>query len=139
LTREGVIGQEAAALVREQLAAGGAPDEILRGVEGLSEEKLLRSLAEYFHLAYADLENTPAPPKELLARFPARLLLQHGLMPLEDAGDSIVVATSKLFDSAGLDELRLATGIDVRPALAPAKEIDRFSKKFLGVGADTLQ
>jgi type II secretion system protein E len=139
LAREGVIGEEAAVLVRGQLAAGGAPDEVLRGVEGVPEEKLLRSLAEYFHVSYVDLENTAAPPKELLAKFPARLLLQHGLMPLEDAGDSVVIATSKLFDCAGLDELRLATGIDVRPALAPTKEIDRFSKRFLGVGADTLQ
>src|SRR5205823_7877281 len=39
----------------------------------------------------------------------------------------------------GLDELRLATGLDVHPVLAPASEIDRFIKKYLGVGADTLQ
>jgi general secretion pathway protein E/type IV pilus assembly protein PilB len=56
-----------------------------------------------------------------------------------DNGDGIAIVTSRIFDHTGLDELRLATGIDVHPVLAPSTEIDRFIKKYLGVGADTLQ
>ena len=139
LEQQGVISAEIAGALRQRLSEGTPPDEALQGLDGVAEDKLLRALADYFHLSYVDLENAPPPPKELLAKFPARLLLQHMLMPLEDAGDAVVVATSKLFDSTGLDELRLVTGIDVRPALAPAREIDRFAKRYLGVGADTLQ
>ena len=49
------------------------------------------------------------------------------------------IATSRLFDSAGIDELRLATGMDFRPVLAPLSEIDRAMKRLVGIGADTLQ
>ena len=80
-----------------------------------------------------------APSKELLSKFPARILLDRRLMPLAENGDGVAVVTSRIFDNAGLDELRLATGLDVHPVIAPSAEIDRFIKKYLGVGADTLQ
>ena len=42
-------------------------------------------------------------------------------------------------DARTLDELRMASGLEVRPAIAPASEIDRGAKRWLGVGADTMQ
>jgi general secretion pathway protein E/type IV pilus assembly protein PilB len=60
-------------------------------------------------------------------------------MPLAPNGDGVAIVTSRIFDNGGLDELRLATGLDVHPVIAPSAEIDRFIKKYLGVGADTLQ
>src|SRR5581483_4252489 len=83
-------------------------------------------------------EKTP-PAKDFLTRFPVRLLLRYQLLPLEERDGYTIVATSKISDHAGLDELRLASGRDLIPALAPASEIDRALKKILGVGADTLQ
>ena len=144
LSREGLLNDSGCSKVREALAAGSTPDEALRapmngtGDGAVSEDKLLRCLAGYFQLPYADLD-AAAPPKDLLSKFPARLLLQHKLLPLHEDADSVVVATSRIFDTTGLDALRLATGIEVRPALAPAAEIDRAAKRLLGVGADTLQ
>src|SRR3712207_8263735 len=40
-----------------------------------------------------------SPPKELLGKFPARLLLQYRVLPLADDGDSVLVATSHAFRS----------------------------------------
>ena len=60
-------------------------------------------------------------------------------MPMAQNGDGVAIVTSRIFDNAGLDELRLATGLDVHPVIAPSAEIDRFIRKYLGVGADTLQ
>ena len=60
-------------------------------------------------------------------------------MPISQNGEGVTVLTSRIFDTAGLDELRVATGFDVHPAIAPSNEIDQFIKKYLGVGADTLQ
>ena len=50
-----------------------------------------------------------------------------------------MAATGTLSDSSGLDQLRLATGKDFQVALAPSSEIDRCIKRYLGVGADTMQ
>jgi type II secretion system protein E len=145
LSRDGLFDDKAVSHVRDALAEGKSLDEALRassngnGTPGVPEDKLLRVLADYFHVPFVDLEGAN-PPKELLTRFPVRLLLQHGLLPLREEPDgSVTIVTSKIFDTTGLDELRLSSGIEVRPALAPASEIDRACKRLLGVGADTLQ
>ena len=146
LVSEGLLDAEAAAKVTEAVAAGKPLDDALRAAGGGSEEKVLRFLATYFDVPFVDLEKdgaTYAPPKELLSKFPARILLDRQIMPLSmngsTNGDGVPVVTSRVFDHTGLDELRLATGIDVHPVLAPAAEVDRYIKKYLGVGADTLQ
>jgi general secretion pathway protein E/type IV pilus assembly protein PilB len=142
LVQEHALDEEGARVVHAAIGHGKPFDDALREAPGLVEDKALRVLAAEFDLPYVDLEKDAekyVPKKELLARFPARILLDHKLMPLEDSPEGVMVITSRVFDTHGLDELRLATGIDVRPVLAPANEIDRFTKKYLGVGADTLQ
>ena len=145
MVKENLLDAEMARQINE--AALTRPlDDALKSVTGAppapSEEKLLRFLATYFDVPFIDLEKDAekfVPPKELLAKFPARILLDRRLMPLWEKEDGVAIVTSRIFDHTGLDELRLATGLDVHPVLAPAVEIDRFIKKYLGVGADTLQ
>ena len=144
LSREGVLDDKIAARARQAMAEGQSLDDALRmpgngdGVGAVPEDKLLRWLADYFHIPYVDLESA-APSKELLTRFPVRLLLKHHLLPLKEEADGVLVATSRVFDTSALDELRVSAGVEVRPALAPLSEIDRAAKRLLGVGADTLQ
>jgi general secretion pathway protein E len=142
LVEEGILDTDKADQVRESVVAGKSLDDSLRAASGAAEEKVLRSLAAYFDMPFVDLEKdgaARAPSKEFLGKFPARILLDRRLMPLAENGDGVEVVTSRIFDNAGLDELRLATGLDVHPVIATSGEIDRFIKKYLGVGADTLQ
>jgi general secretion pathway protein E/type IV pilus assembly protein PilB len=142
LVREGLLTTETAQQVTDAVAGGKPLDEALRSAAGVAEDKVLRFLAGYFDIPYVDLEkdaDKKAPSKEFLAKFPARILLDRRIMPLAENGEGVSVVTSRVFDTSGLDELRLATGLDVHPVLAPSIEIDRFIKKYLGVGADTLQ
>ena len=145
MVKENLLTADAAEQVTD--AARTRPlDDALKSITGAApaptEEKLLRFLATYFDVPFIDLEKDAekfVPAKELLAKFPARILLDRRLMPLWEKEDGVAIVTSRIFDHTGLDELRLATGLDVHPVLAPAVEIDRFIKKYLGVGADTLQ
>jgi general secretion pathway protein E/type IV pilus assembly protein PilB len=142
LIGEGLLDAEKARQVEDAASHGKPLDDALRAVNGVPEDKLLRSLAAYFDVPFVDLDKDAekhAPSKELLAKFPARILLDRRLMPLAENGDGIAIVTSRIFDNTGLDELRLATGLDVHPVIAPSAEIERFIKKYLGVGADTLQ
>ncbi len=102
------------------------------------EDAALRVLAAYYDLPYVELGEFTAP-KDFLQRFPAKVLLAHHLLPMSEENGAVVVATCRVFDTAGLDELRLATGREMRPALAPLSEIDLCIKRLLGIGADTLQ
>ena len=133
-----LIDGQAAARVRGLSAQGRPLDEALAAGAGLPEETLLRFLAAEFRVPFVDLTEQP-PTIDFLAQFPVRILIDHQLLPLSDEGGSVLTATSKLFDTSGLDELRLASGKDFRPALAPSSEIDRCLRRCLGTGADTVQ
>ena len=134
----GLLSLQSAERVEGLVSAGKPLDEALLAAGGLPEDQMLRWLSEEFHVPYVDLE-ARAPEKEFLTQFPARVLLEHALLPLWQEDGAVLVASSKLFDTSGIDELCLASGLEFRVALAPSAEIDRCIKSLLGVGADTLQ
>ena len=136
--REGLLSPSAAERARALVAEGQSFEQALLAADGLSEEALLRFLAGALHVPYVDLE-TSAPDKAFVSRFPVGLLVRHNILPLEERDELVVVATARPSDLGPLDQLRLATGRECVPALAPASEIDRVLKRLLGVGADTLQ
>ncbi len=108
------------------------------GVSDLqSEADVLRWLADEYGLGFTDLEDID-PDRQLLSLFPARVLLKNEVLPLRKIGDSVEVATSRLFATEGLDTLKVLTGLNLTPILAPSEAIRREMKKRLGVGADTL-
>jgi general secretion pathway protein E/type IV pilus assembly protein PilB len=104
----------------------------------VSEAAVLRWLASEYSVAFNELAAI-APERELLAAFPARLLVRDELLPLRRLPDgSIEVATARLFATAAFDGLRRLTGQRLRPVLAPSEALRRELKERLGVGADTL-
>ena len=134
----GLLDEQAARRVETLVTEGKPLDEALLAAGGLPEDQLLRYLSEEFHVALVDLEEHP-PKKEFLSQFPARILLEHRLLPLWQDDGIVTVASNRLFDTSGIDELRLASGLEFRVVLAPSAEITRCIKGLLGVGADTLQ
>ena len=115
--------------------ARGAPGRTGSPVQ--SEEDVLRWLAREYDVGFSALDDLE-PEKEVLALFPARLLLRDELLPLRRVNGCVEVATSRLFATQGLDALRSLTGLRLRPVLAPSEAIQREMKKRLGVGADTI-
>jgi type II secretory ATPase GspE/PulE/Tfp pilus assembly ATPase PilB-like protein len=106
-------------------------------VRAETEEGVLRWLAGEYGLAYASLDDIE-PDRELLARFPARIMLKEELLPLRQENGHIEVATSRLFAEPGLDILKGFTSQKLRPVLSTSEALQREIKKHLGVGADTL-
>jgi len=137
MAREGLLGTGGLERVRSLQSEGKTLDEALVEAAGAGQEKLLRRLAAQFGVLFVDLEQQ-RPPDGLLERFPARILIQQNLLPIEQKNGVVVVATSRIFDTEGLDELRVATGTKLQPALAPPDEIERCLRKYLGVGAETV-
>ncbi|HYE19580.1 MAG TPA: GspE/PulE family protein [Tepidisphaeraceae bacterium] len=135
---QGLLDEPAVGRAKALLAEGKPLEAALLAADGLTEDRLLRALAEQFDLPYVELEKF-SPPKDLLGSFPIRILVRHQLVPIEEQDGVVVVATSRISDQSGLDELRLASGRDITPALAPAEEIERCLTRALGVGADTIQ
>src|SRR3954469_14121280 len=124
LLDKGLLDANAIERARTRAAEGSPIEEAILSADGLSEDALLRVLAETFDVPFIDLE-TRAPSKEFLATFPAGVLVRHQILPIEKSNGITLVAACRLSDTSGLDELRLVTGREVALALAPATEIDR--------------
>ncbi len=107
------------------------------GEAGPAEPDVLRWLAGEYAVGFDPLEAIE-PEKDLLANFPARILLREELLPLRRSNGHVEVATARLFATQGLDALRSLTGLRLQPVLAPREAIQREMKKHLGIGADTL-
>jgi len=138
LQKQGVLDGETADAVRSASASGVPLDEALIAKSGLPEERILRIFAEEFSVPFVELEGR-LPSREFLSSFPARILLQRRLLPLREEDGAVVVATCRLFDTAGIDELRMTTGRQMRAVLASSPDIERSLRRLLGVGADTVQ
>jgi general secretion pathway protein E/type IV pilus assembly protein PilB len=138
MQNKGLLNDASAARVHALLQEGKALEEAVLAADGVSEEALLRYLAATFELPYVDVEKS-TPSLEFLAKFPARLLLKHHVLPVEERDGVSVLVTSRPSDAVAVDELRLVTGREFALGLAPGSEIDRCLKRLLGVGADTLQ
>ena len=107
------------------------------GPGALAEDKVLRWLAQEYGVGFVTLDELE-PDKQVLALFPARLLLRDELLPLRQTENEVEVATARLFATQALDGLKSVTGLKIRPVLAPTEVIRREMKKRLGVGADTI-
>ena len=137
MVQQGLIDESAARGINGLLAKGEPLTRAFAAC-GLAEEPLLRFWTREFGYPYVELEQRSFS-KDFLSQFPARVILDKHVIPVEGSDGEVLVVTSNPFDTSALDELRLATGLDVRMALAPLVDIDRCIKRYLGVGADTVQ
>jgi len=134
---QGLIDESAARGISGLLAQGEPPIRAF-AVCGAADEPLLRFLGQELGMPFVELEPRTFT-REFLAKFPARILLDKHIVPLEGENGEMLAVTSDPFDTSAIDELRLATSRDFQIALAPLAEIDRCIKRYLGVGADTVQ
>jgi general secretion pathway protein E/type IV pilus assembly protein PilB len=137
MVEQDVIDEAAARGIRDLLARGEPPARAF-AAGGVAEEPLLRFLSRELGFLYVELEQQTLC-KEFLSQFPARILLDKHVLPLDGNNGQCLVVTNNPFDTSAIDELRMATGRDFQVALAPLTDIDRCIKRYLGVGADTVQ
>ncbi len=137
MVEQGLIDDATAREVNGLLTTGEPPTRAFAAC-GLADEALLRFWSEQFDWPYVELEEGSFG-KAFLAKFPARILLEKHVIPVQNGDDDVLIVTSNPFDTSAIDELRLATGRDLRLGLAPLADIDRCIKQHLGVGADTVQ
>jgi len=138
MSQEGLLDKNKAALVRQRMTEGVCLEKALLSGNSITEEQVLRFISRELDYPYMELKGCN-PSKDFLSRFPAKILLKRQMLPLENEDGSLTVVTSIVSDTSGLDELRLVTGMDFFPALAPSGEIMDCIKRCLGVGSDTVQ
>ncbi len=103
----------------------------------VSEEDVLRIIGEQMGMPMVDLDSVTIDVDTLRA-LPAKLVYRKHMVPVARDNGSLTVATCDPFDLYALDEIRLLTGLEVRPALATEADIMRVIKTHYGVGGETL-
>src|SRR5687768_9794488 len=120
-----------------QKAEGLRMDRALIQLGLLTEKQLLEVMSEHLHLPMVNLEEVQFEP-ELLRSLPARVVYRKRLVPVKRFNGTLQVATSDAFDLYSFDEIKLMTGLNIQPVLAPKDDIEKVIKTHYGLGGDTL-
>ena len=106
-------------------------------LEYAREDVFLPALAKAMGVPFLRVGDQPIPG-EILEKVPTKAVFQYNVVPVGIENGTLRVATSEPFRPGLADSLRLASGLRVKFALAPAGDVEKAAKKFYGVGADTL-
>ncbi len=115
----------------------GLPGAVVR-LEMAKEAVFLEKFAAVLGLEYVDLAKV-RPTDEALQLLPARAVYQYNALPLQIAGETLIVALADPLNTAAADGIRLACRKPVRIRLAPYEDIDKAIKKYYGVGAEAIE
>ncbi len=139
LTRVGLFGPEQIdqLLLQHREGNQSLTDAIVaQGV--IREDTFLEALARVMNIPFVRLGETTIAP-DVLQSVPTKAVFQYNVIPLDQENGLLRVVTHDPFRPGLMDALRLATGKRIRLALSPSLDIAKASKKFYGVGADTLE
>ncbi|HJO09132.1 MAG TPA: ATPase, T2SS/T4P/T4SS family [Verrucomicrobiota bacterium] len=139
LVEKGLVSVEdidAAERLREE--KGVRLDRALIQNGALSERTFLEVMGERLDFDVVDLPNEVIE-SEAIQTLPSRFVYRNHLAPIAQDNGTLKVATSDPFDLYVFDEIKLLTGLEVRPVLAPLEEIDKVIKEHYGVGGDTVE
>ena len=126
--------EEAVALQRSE---GLRLDRALIQLGCISERQLLEVMSEQLHIPLVNLEDISIQPETLRA-LPSKIVYRKRLVPISQVNGTLNVATSDAFDLYAFDDIRLMTGLNIQPVLAPRDEIEKIIKSHYGLGGDTL-
>jgi len=104
----------------------------------ITEEKLLKVLAEQQGIQYLNLKDTKIS-NSVIDSVPAKFAWHYKIMPTHIDGNVLTVAISNPFDMWPVDDLETNLGYRVEIALAVSSDISEAIKKYYGVGADTIE
>jgi len=120
-----------------QRAEGLRLDRALVQLGLITEKQLLELMSQQLDLPLVQLQDLTIEP-EVLRSLPSKVVYRKRLVPISRENGVLNVATSDAFDLYAFDDLRLSTGLDVRPVLAPRDDIEKLIKTHYGLGGDTL-
>ena len=134
LSREGL-----ARALEEQRRTGQALREVLLRLELVSEEAILDYYEGQLGIPRMDLTTYVLEP-EIVRLVPERIERQFKLVPLFKIGDTLTIAMVDPLDIVALDEVKLATGLEVEVVVSPEPQIREAVDRYhpLGGGLEIL-
>ncbi len=117
-------------LIRE-LNEGIPITKILLSEGVVSEKDLAAAVASKAGFEFVDFANISLNPK-VDGLIPAEIAVGFKVVPVEFVGEELVVAMVDPSDSDLIEQVELATGFKVTPAMAERRELDRVLRSLFG-------
>jgi len=134
LIEAGLLTEQALRVaLNEQNRWGGSLGRTLIELKLVSESELVRVLANQLKVEAIDLDAIEIP-QAVLAHVTADFADLHALVPFAQPMKFLDVAMTDPTNTTVLDELRMRTKLNIRPALAGPKMIERAIGKYYGRG-----
>lgn len=118
-----ISGEQLQNALREQQESGKKLGRILVNKGVLSEQQLVEILEMMFGIPHVQLGKMNIEP-ELIILLPSQLIRLHKILPIAKNAKVLTLAMADPFDQRAIDDVRMATGLDVVPMLASEKDID---------------
>jgi type IV pilus assembly protein PilB len=112
------------AAVTEARSNGMTPEQVLLQGNTITSDQLARATSERFGLDHLDL-NAFEIDLGAMNLIPSQAAKRYGAIPVAFVGDdTLLVAMSDPTNVRAVDDISIMTGLDVRPAVASAEDID---------------
>lgn len=112
-----------------QKQSGELIGQILIKLGYVTENEVLHALGEQLGLPVVTITDQSVDPVAL-GQVPSEFAMRHQLIPLRSEDHTITVAMANPLDVQPLDDLRLVTGCEIKPAIASPSEIKRAIEQF---------
>src|SRR5205823_7137877 len=103
--------------------------DVLAKLGYVSQEEMLQAISDYLGLPIVSLADSPPDPAAV-GMVPREFALRRQALPLSVDDGTMTVALGNPLDLQIVDDLRLATGLQILPVAAPAAEIRRALEQF---------
>ncbi len=124
-------------VARQAHTEDGRFGEVVQELGCQTEEQVMTAVARTLGLDRTNLTDAK-PDLSLLESFPIRLIHRFHIFPLWMQRGSLVLAISDPFNMHAVDAVSSATGLSVAPVVVSVEELNKFIKRHLGVGAETI-
>ena len=124
--QEGLISEEQLKLAHDKQRELGGKDPIARVLVSLGfidERDRVRCLGKVWSIPYVDIAEKH-PPQEILQLVTPQVAKRFRAIPIEKKGQKLLVAMANPLDIFVIDELRLATGLEIEPMIAVEEELN---------------
>lgn len=105
--------------------------EVLQKMYALQEKEVYEALAKQLGTLYIELDKYVIDPK-VVTKLPEKFCRQHQVVPVAEENGSIILAMANPVDIMTIDRVRLMTKKEVKPAIAPPREIERILNAYYG-------
>lgn len=137
LSMKSSLDAEQLRLIAEVLRARTSLAPLAQQWEFSSEFALLVEAARAFGIECLESEDLQVEPAALEG-FPLKLIHRHEVFPLERTEQFLRLAVGNPFDLNAFDSVASAMELEVRPVVTSSEVIRRLIKRYLGVGAETI-